>query len=147
MQLGNHDTAVQILDQALSMAEPEGYRRTFLDEGQPIAALLYQSIASGTNPTYAGILLKEFSKESAEQPAAFLQVDPDEKLIEPLSDREQEVLALIAEGLSNQEIAERLYLSLSTVKSHASHIYDKLNVSKRTQAVSRARSLGLLPIL
>jgi LuxR family maltose regulon positive regulatory protein len=67
-----------------------------------------------------------------------------EACIEPLSEREREVLALIAEGLTNREIAQRLHLALSTVKVHTYHIYGKLNVHSRTQAVARARVLGLL---
>lgn len=145
MQQGEVDSAVQILDQALSLAEPQGYRRTFLDEGQPMAELLYTVAARGEHPTYAGILLAAFSKEMNDQRIRFDKKDSPEELIEPLSEREFEVLILISEGLSNREIADRLYISISTVKSHTSHIYSKLNVTKRTRAISQARSLGLLP--
>jgi LuxR family maltose regulon positive regulatory protein len=69
---------------------------------------------------------------------------PDSELVEPLSERELEVLQLIAEGLTNPEIAARLYLSLNTVKVHTRNIYGKLGVSNRTQAVARARALGIL---
>jgi LuxR family maltose regulon positive regulatory protein len=137
------DQALQILGNALSLAEAEGYQRVFVDEGEPMAQLLYQAIAHNISPVYAGRLLKVVSEEmlattSREEPSIA-------GLIEPLSKRELEVLALIAQGFSNDEIAGQLYISLSTVKGHTTNIFGKLNVHNRTQAVSQARRLGLVP--
>jgi LuxR family maltose regulon positive regulatory protein len=88
-------------------------------------------------PTYTGRLLAAYQSETRTVPTA-------QSLIEPLSERELEVLQLVALGLSNREIAERLYLALSTVKGHNRIIFDKLGVQRRTEAVARARELGLL---
>jgi LuxR family maltose regulon positive regulatory protein len=90
-------------------------------------------------------LLAAFPSGEAEQTAPAETQAPKSDLIEPLSERELEVLQLIAEGLTNQEIANRLYLSLHTIKVHAHNVYGKLGVHNRTQAVTRARTLGLLP--
>ncbi|MEZ4593591.1 MAG: response regulator transcription factor, partial [Chloroflexota bacterium] len=84
-------------------------------------------------------LLAAFAGQEASEPAA-----NEQPLLDPLSDRELEVLQLVAEGLSNRQIAERLYLALSTVKGHNRLIYDKLNVKRRTEAVAKARELGIL---
>jgi LuxR family maltose regulon positive regulatory protein len=135
--------ALQVLSRALSLAEPEGYMRTFLDEGEEMARLLYKSADRGYSPAYVGRLLAEFSDLSSTTPGTS---DPaaEERLVEPLSERELQVLALVAEGLSNREIAGRLYISLSTVKGHIANIYGKLGVNNRTQAAARGRSLGIL---
>ncbi|MBN2149664.1 MAG: hypothetical protein JW726_19910 [Anaerolineales bacterium] len=125
------------------MAEPEGYQRTFIDEGEPMARLLYQAAARGIAPGYAGTLLAVLSEQS--QSLKPIAQSSSANLIEPLSERELQVLRLIADGLSNNEIAGRLYITLSTVKGHASNIFGKLGVKNRTQAVAQARSLGLLP--
>ncbi len=127
------------LDRALSLAEPAGYVRPFVDEGEPMARLLYQAAAHGIAPEYAGRLLAAFP---ALEPAA---QEPQAEMVEPLSERELDVLCLIAEGLSNQEIAQSLSISTRTVKWHTSNIYGKLGVKNRTQAVAKARSLGVLP--
>lgn len=142
-QKGDLDQALQELARALALAEPEGYQRTFVDEGEPMARLLYQAVARGISPEYAGRLLAALAQESPQAPPAGKA--PAGDLVEPLSERELEVLGLIAEGLSNGEIASRLYISLSTVKGHTTNIFGKLGVKNRTQAVARARSLGLLP--
>ncbi len=94
---------------------------------------------------YVRVLLAAFpANESLETAVSPAQVDQSE-LVEPLSERELEVLEKIATGLTNREIADRLYLSLNTVKVHTRNIYGKLGVHNRTQAVARARLLGLLP--
>jgi LuxR family maltose regulon positive regulatory protein len=142
-QKGDLDGALQVIGGALALAEPEGYQRAFVDEGEPMAHLLYQAVALGVSPAYAGKLLTALSGEN--QAVLPAKSSPDGGLIEPLSERELEVLQLIAEGLSNGEIAARLYISLSTVKGHTANIFGKLGVKNRTQAVSRARTLGLLP--
>jgi len=136
---GDIAQAMGALERALSLAEPEGYVRVFLDEGEPMARLLYRAAAHGIAPEYAGRLLAAFP---ALEPVA---QEPQADMVEPLSKRELEVLQLIAEGLSNQEIAQRLFISLRTVKWHTSNIYGKLGVKNRTQAVVKARSLGVLP--
>lgn len=141
-QKGDIDQALLMLEQALSMAEPEGYLRTFVDEGQPMAKLLYRAAERGIYPEYSGRLLAALYEDQSHPPA---ERQPSEPLVEPLSERELEVLRLVAEGLSNGEIAGKLYISLSTVKGHTSNIFGKLGVKNRTQAVTRARSLGLLP--
>ena len=133
--------AMTTLERALSLAEPGGFVRVFVDEGEPMAQLLYQAAARGIAPQYAGKLLAAFP--AAEPPAKPRQ--PHMEMIEPLSEREIEVLQLIAEGLSNREIAQKLFLSVNTVKVHTYNIYSKLSVHSRTQAVAQARVLGVLP--
>ncbi len=135
--LGQQAKARQALERALVLAEPEGYVRVFVDEGPQVARLLYEALADNVRPNYVGQLLKAFPV--AEPPAPMSAV-----MIEPLSDRELEVLRLIAVGLSNEEIAQRLVLSLPTIKWHTSNIYGKLSVKNRTEAVAKARVLGLL---
>ncbi len=135
---GNIDRAMVPLERALSLAEAEGYVRIFVDEGEPLARLLYLAAERGIAPEYAGRLLAAFPTL---EPAAR---EPHAEMVEPLSERELDVLRLIAEGLSNQEIAQRLVVSLRTVKWHAGNIYGKLGVKNRTQAVARARMLNLL---
>jgi LuxR family maltose regulon positive regulatory protein len=136
---GDRDRAIAALERALSLAEPEGYARIFLDEGEPVAQLIYRAVERGIAPEFGGRLLAAFP---AKEPA--VRELPLE-MVESLSERELEVLRLIAEGLSNQEIAQSLVVSLRTVKWHASNIYGKLGVKNRTQAVAKARSLGILP--
>ena len=138
---GDTGAALTALDAALSLAKPGGFVRIFLDEGQPMAHLLYEALTRGITPEYAGKLLAAFPPQ---EPTTL--PDGATPLIEPLSARELEVLQLIAQGLSNKEIAQKLFLSLATVKWHASNIYGKLAVSNRTQAVAQARALGILPI-
>jgi LuxR family maltose regulon positive regulatory protein len=135
----NLDRAMASLERALSLAEAAGYVRIFVEEGEPMARLLYLAAERGIAPEYAGRLLAAFPEL---EPAA---QEPQAEMVEPLSERELDILRLIAEGLPNQEIAQSLFLSLSTVKWHAGNIYGKLGVSNRTQAVAKARSLGILP--
>lgn len=134
---GDKEKAVQLLGDALALAEPGGFIRLFVDEGFPMAQLLSEAAARGMMPDYAGKLLAVFEAEEQKNANA-------NSLIEPLSQREVEVLQLIAQGLSNQEISERLFLALDTVKGHNRRIYDKLQAQRRTEAVARARQLGLL---
>jgi LuxR family maltose regulon positive regulatory protein len=142
--LDNTNQAIAHLERALALGEPQGYMRIFLDEGQPVAQLLYEAARRGISQTYVGKLLKAYQPETGEPlPGAALKAK--RRLVEPLSEREIEILEQIAEGLSNREIAQRLYLSTSTVKSHIYNIYGKLDVHSRTKAVAKARALGILP--
>ena len=142
--MGDEETAVNTLTRALTMAEPEGYVRSFIDGGQAVARLLRQGAANGRYATYAQKLLTAFGTATPANKPLEKSAAPSDVLIEPLSDRELEVLHLIAEGLTNKAIAARLHLSLGTVKVHAHHIYGKLDVNGRTQAVAKARSLHIL---
>jgi LuxR family maltose regulon positive regulatory protein len=130
--------ALATLDRAISQAQPEGYVRTFLDEGEPMAKLLYQAQAHRGGAGYASELLSAVTGPSDEARP------PAQLLIEPLSMRELEVLKLIEAGDSNLDIADRLVISMPTVKRHISNIYAKLGAKSRTQAVSLARDLSLL---
>jgi len=130
--------ALSALERALALAQPEEYVRTFLDEGEPMARLLRQAISEGIAPNYAVRLLADFDAEVDPTPPAM------DALVEPLTERELEVLRLIAAGLSNSDIADELFIAVSTVKSHVNHIYGKLDVDNRVQAINRARALELL---
>jgi LuxR family maltose regulon positive regulatory protein len=135
---GEREKAVQMVGEALAMAEPGGFIRTLVDEGPPMAQLLVKAAEQGILPDYTAKLLSAFGVEQRDAPP------PHQPLVDPLSPRELEVLQLLAEGLSNREISERLFLSLHTVKGHNHRIYGKLQVKRRTEAVARARELGLL---
>jgi LuxR family maltose regulon positive regulatory protein len=152
---GEKDRAVQLLADALALAEPGGFIRLFVDEGLPMAQLLSEVAARGIAPDYTGKLLAAFSdfrfaisdfglaSSSKVSPKSKIQ-NLKSEIVEPLSQRELEVLQLIAQGLSNREISERLFLALSTVKGHNRNIFGKLQVQRRTEAVARARELGLV---
>jgi len=140
---GDLPAALASLERALKLAEPEGYIRIFVDEGAPMAQLLSEAVARGIMPDYIGKLMAAFEvEERGSEDKSYLP--PAQPLIEPLSQRELEVLRLMAQGLSNREISEQLFLALSTVKGHNRNIFDKLQVQRRTEAVARARELGLL---
>jgi LuxR family maltose regulon positive regulatory protein len=141
--LGRNDQAAAMLERALSLAEPEGYVRTFLDEGEPMVELLRRAAAQGIAVEYARKLLIAFDAWEIERVREDRPAAHTPALVEPLSDRELEVLRLVAAGLTNREIAKELVIAVSTVKSHTNHIYGKLGVKNRTQAVAQARALGL----
>jgi LuxR family maltose regulon positive regulatory protein len=134
------EEAFVALDRALSMAEPEEYVRIFLDEGRPMAGLLYQAAAKGIAPEYAGRLLAAVPVEERTVPLA----SSVPGLVEALSTRELEVMQLIASGATNAEIAQELFIAVGTVKNHVKNIYSKLNVHSRAQSIARTRELGLL---
>lgn len=131
--------ALAALERALSLAEPEGYARTFLDEGEPMLELLRHAGSRGIAPAYVSRLLAAAGPTAADRASPAAQ-----PLIDPLSERELEVLQLLAAGLTNQEIARKLVVATGTVKAHTASIYLKLNAHSRSQAVALARELGLL---
>jgi LuxR family maltose regulon positive regulatory protein len=142
--LGETHLALAPLERALSLAEPEGSVRVFVTEGPPMVRLLQEAVSRAIAPDSARRLLAAFpSAESGGSRPSDVRCEGTELL----SGREIEVLQDIAAGLTNQEIATRLYLSLYTVKAHARSIYDKLDAHSRTQAAARARALGILPRL
>jgi LuxR family maltose regulon positive regulatory protein len=138
---GEEDKALQTLEQALVLAEPEGFIRTFVDEGASMVELLKRMKTKGGRlAAYIDKLLSALEQQSESQTSPFILHPLDE----PLSQRELEVLQLIAQGLSNDEIGKRLFLALDTVKGHNRKIFDKLQVQRRTEAVARAHEMGLL---
>lgn len=142
---GETTSAIAMLKRTLALAEPENYVRSFLDIGKPMEDFLLwglesQSLSEAHLRAYVSKLLTHFGADIS----AEIKQPTGDALIEPLSQRELDVLRLIAKGLSNRQISERLFLALSTVKGHTRIIYDKLQVQRRTEAVARARQLGLL---
>jgi LuxR family maltose regulon positive regulatory protein len=136
---GHQAQALSALGEALTRAAPEGYVRSLVDLGPAMAPLLREAAAQGITPDYANDLLSALSvSEGISAPS---RAQP---LVEPLSDRELEVLTLVAEGLSNRDVGRRLHIAESTVKSHLNHVYGKLAVDNRTQAVAKARALNLI---
>jgi LuxR family maltose regulon positive regulatory protein len=138
---GQAQAAVDDMAQALQLAAPERFVRLFLDEGPALVKPLRE--AHGAAPEFARHLLAELAQE-AEVPETSPAPGETDLLIEPLTDQEQEVLHLLSTGMSNQEIAEALVISVGTAKWHLHNIYGKLGVSSRTQAVAQAQELGLL---
>jgi LuxR family maltose regulon positive regulatory protein len=139
------------LERALRLAEPEGYIRIFLDEGPAMAQLLRKAAERGILPGYTGKLLAGFEAEqpvsasAAPLPDRQGQLSPvSAHLIEPLSQRELELLRLFKTELSGPEIAHELMIALSTVRTHTKSIFSKLNVNNRRAAVKRAAELGLI---
>jgi LuxR family maltose regulon positive regulatory protein len=145
---GDSERALLALTKCLTLAEPEGYVRVFLDEGQPMQMLLTQWLAhasAGPLRDYAIHLLSQFDAEPNVVTPAQEKVSTTGDLVEPLSQRELEVLHLMALGRTNQEIAQQLIVAPGTIKAHTASIYRKLDVANRTEAVARARQLGILP--
>ncbi len=138
--------ALHSLRQALEIAEPEGYCRTFIDHGPPMHQLLQQAAAQNIAPAYVSRLLAAFpkSRQAGTSSPPLLRSPAPSPLVEPLNDREISILRLMAAGLSNREIAEELYLATNTVKWYGSQIYGKLGVRKRAEAVDRGHELGIL---
>jgi LuxR family maltose regulon positive regulatory protein len=145
---GAFDAALGRLEEALALAEPGGYVRIFVDEGSPVRRLLVRWLAqasAGSLRDYAARLLTAFDGPPAAPTRDFEAGSASSDIVEPLSPRELEVLQLVALGCTNQEIAQQLVVASGTVKAHTASIYRKLQVANRTQAVARARRLGLLP--
>jgi LuxR family maltose regulon positive regulatory protein len=139
---GQRKAAQHLIDEALAMASPGGFIRLFVDEGRVMYDLIADAAARKRLPEYTARLLNAFEEGGHGKPAPV--TSKDQSLIEPLSPRELEILRLIDQGLSNSQIGERLYLALSTVKGHNQSIFAKLQVQRRTEALTRARELGLL---
>jgi LuxR family maltose regulon positive regulatory protein len=136
--------ALQSLAFAMGLAEPEGYLLTILELGEGIAPLLYEAVQKGIHAEYASRLLGKL-KET--RPTPLVRPDSQKKQTEfltPLRPREIEVLKLVADGQTNKEIANKLHISLRTVKFHMTSIFTKLEVDNRMHAVEKAKMLGIL---
>jgi len=145
---GDENQALGMLERALFLAEPEGYIRSFIDEGEPMVKLLRLASSRGIAKKYVRKLLASFHKHasgaSTEPEVQFAKSESAPSvLVEPLSDRELEVLRLIVTGMSNREIAEKLIIGNGTVKTHINNIYGKLDVKSRSQAIILAKELKL----
>jgi len=150
---GDQASALGALTEALTLACPQGYLRVFADEGGPMRAMLaqlpaarpgQQHAAGRIDPGYLAALVRACGQPDAVPPRT-LAVGAAPGLAEPLTDRELEVLRLLAEGRSNQRIAHDLVVALDTVKKHVTHVLGKLGAANRTEAVARARQFGLIP--
>ncbi|MBN1310711.1 MAG: hypothetical protein JXB30_04760 [Anaerolineae bacterium] len=142
----------------MALAEPEGYARMYLNEGEPMTVLLREAASKGVAPDYANRLLGVYEGMGVREYGSTEEMAPTHphshtptpphpttpSLADPLTPRERDVLHLISLGLSNQQIAEELVIALNTVKRHTGSIYSKLDVKSRTQAIIRARELGLI---
>ena len=142
---GQTDDALQTLERSVRLAQPGGFIRTFVDLGRPVAALLKQLAQRGVAPDYISRILDAFlsdlrlgNKKIADRKSAI------QNLIEPLTERELEILQLLDEKLTDKEIAQTLSISVLTAKTHARNIYQKLGVKGRRQAVAQAKTLGIL---
>jgi LuxR family maltose regulon positive regulatory protein len=143
LALGHGQEASVSMDRALALAQPEGFVRVFvegadIDTGSPMRQLLHEAADRAGASRFAGVLLKAYPGPCRASASA------NSALLEPLSEREIEVIEALALGLTNQEIAQRLTIALNTVKTHTGRIYGKLGVANRTQAVTKARVLGLI---
>ena len=147
-KLGKQAQAIAVLEKSLALARPERYVRVFLNEGGPMQMLLSQCLAqTSISPMreYIIQLLSQFDTEPKPVPPVPEKAPSAGNLVEPLSQREIEVLHLMALGRTNQEIARQLVVAAGTIKAHAASIYRKLDVTNRTEAVARARQLSILP--
>ena len=159
--LQRRDEAVTLLSQSLALARPEGYVRVYVDLGKPMVDLLVWLETEGTDTNnrkatmtdiveaYARELLdairqQDTAQEHSEAKLPITSCAAEETLLDPLTERELEVLGLLAEGLPNKKIADTLIVAPSTIKQHLKNIYSKLDVHSRTQAVARGQELGLL---
>jgi LuxR family transcriptional regulator, maltose regulon positive regulatory protein len=138
--------ALQPLGEALSLAAPEGYFRLFADEGKQAAQLLYEAVQREILPDYSRRLLSAMPIGGPDHNNTEGSHNPESVSLEQLSDRELDVLSLMAEGLTNQEIGSRLFISIHTVKAHTRNIYSKLDSHNRTEAVAKARTFGILSL-
>ena len=138
---GNEPSALSLLEEAIELAQPGGFVRLFVDLGPPMARLLEPLLRHGVAPDYTAQILAAFGTKDEGRTT---KTPDSSSLVDPLTERELEVLALLGRHLTNKEIAEQLVVSPSTVKTHTLNIYRKLDVRGRQQAVAKARELGLL---
>jgi LuxR family maltose regulon positive regulatory protein len=138
-RLGDEKKAFEALEKSIILAQSEGCMRIFLDEGQPIQSILYRAQKIGIGLPYTKTLLSAFEIPMSELPGTTSPALP-----EPLSDREMEVLMLLPTKMTAAEMAENLFIAKSTVDTHIKHIYSKLGVNRRIEAIQRAKELGLL---
>jgi LuxR family maltose regulon positive regulatory protein len=144
--LGSRESADADLLQALRLAQPSRFIRLFVDLGPRLGTLLNRVQVDEEGLAYVGEILAAFQKSLTTRPVTGQDVpaNGEQPLIEPLSQREREILTLLAERLSNKEIADKLHISTATVKRHAANIYQKLGVHGRRHAVAKANGLGIL---
>lgn len=148
LSLGYHITdniekSKKLLGKAMSLSESNGFIRSFIDEGEKAAEILKQTSVIGKLQDYKNKILEAFTSDKTRNEETSFSSSP-QPLIEDLSKREFEVLQLIAQGLSNREICEKLFLAIDTVKGHNRRIYGKLGVNNRTSAIRKASSLGII---
>ena len=141
---GDRSGAVALVGRALALAEPERYVRLFADEDPALAGLIEEAAPDAVSAEYARKILEAFGMEGPAPVPGDRQEARDQEMAEPLSDREVEVLRLIATGLSNADAGRKLFIAPSTVKKHLENIYAKLGTRNRTQAIARARDIGVL---
>jgi LuxR family maltose regulon positive regulatory protein len=140
---GDEEKANKLIEEALTIAEPGGFIRTFLDLGKPMEKLLMSVYKTNPDNIYLNRILREFKKEKQNISPQVI-IDKKTGLSENLSAREIELLYLVAKGLRNSEIADKLNLSTISIKKYLSNIYLKLDVGNRVLALSKARELGLI---
>lgn len=139
----NPEAAVEFLSDALKLAQPEGYLRTFVEAGEPLILLLQEAARRGVHPEYVGQILA--AREGERRTRSHRPIFPaNAALVEPLSGRELEVLRLVTAGLSNREIAAQLFISPGTAKTHIHNIFGKLGARNRMETVIKAKELGLV---
>ena len=136
----NTPQALEVLQKALQLGERDNFIRTFLDEGSLIHNLLRHAVAANIGGSYARNILSAFEQSSSKGSSSKLTTN----LLQPLTPRELEIIRLIAAGMRNQEIADHLFISLSTVKRHIANAYGKLEATHRTEAINQATKLGLI---
>ena len=146
---GDLDESLTPLERALTLAEPEGYVRTFIDHGAPMGDLLRRAVVQGVAPHYASQLIAALEAEVGCGPGETRtslrpSIDGSPSLIEPLSDRELELLRMLPSHLTRREIADALFISVNTARFHIKNIYAKLGVHSRSEAIQRAEKLGLI---
>ena len=141
--MDNNEAALKILSKALSLAEPEGYVRTFIDEGLPMNTLLHQAVSNGIYPHYAGRLLSTLEAELQDYTVE-TQLMTESRIIEPLSRRELEVLKMLTTDLTGPEIADEMHIALTTLRFHTRNIYGKLEVNNRRSAIRKAQEINLI---
>ena len=134
--------ALMLLEKALTLGESKGFIRIFVDEGPALARLLYAALQQDIAPVYVQRIIAAFPVETPQLTKS--RLSNEDEWVEPLTDREVEILQLLAAGFTNPVIGSKLYLATNTVKAHLRNIYGKLGVNNRTQAVARARALGII---